>query len=69
METEITLGSYVTLKKEETFVIGAIDGLKLVRGNLERISVEEMDYWFWMSDGWQIVIDQPTEEEEENGEI
>jgi hypothetical protein len=64
-DMEIGLGSSVGLTRGTTMVFGLIDGIKLNRGEIERVSIESMDYWFWMSEGWQFI----SEEEEENGEI
>jgi hypothetical protein len=66
MDMEIGLGTRVGIVRGDTAVFGAIDGMKLSRGEVERVSIESMDYWFWMSDGWQFISD---EEESENGEI
>ena len=66
MEMEIGLGTRVGILRGDTIVFGGIDGIKLNRGEIERVSVESMDYWFWMSDGWQFISD---EAEETNGEV
>lgn len=65
-ELEIGLGVRVGLVRGDTAVFGAIDGLKMTRGEIERVSIEEVDHWFWMSEGWKFIAD---EEESENGEI
>ena len=62
---EIGLGTPVMLSRGNTVVIGAIDGMKLSRGEIERVSLEEMDHWFWMSEGWKFV----TSEGDEDGQI
>jgi len=66
MEAEIGLGVPVTIGRDSTVVVGIIDGIKLSRNGVERISIEGMDYWFWLSDVWQLLVD---EEETEDGEI
>lgn len=66
MEMEIGLGVPVTIVRDTTVVGGVIDGIKLSRNGVERLSIEGMDYWFWLSDGWQLLVD---EEESENGQI
>ena len=62
---EIGLGTPVMLSRGNTVVIGAIDGMKLSRGEIERVSIEEMDHWFWMSEGWKFI----TNDGEEDGQI
>jgi len=66
METEVGLGVPVTIGRDSTVVVGIIDGIKLSRNGVERISIEGMDYWFWLSDGWQLLVE---EEENEDGSI
>ena len=62
---EVGLGTRVGLMRGSTAVFGAIDGMKLSRGEIERVSIEEMDHWFWMSEGWKFI----TSEDEEDGQI
>ena len=65
---EITLGDYAMIAKDDKVIVaGTIDGLKLNRHGIERVSFEGIDHWFWLSDGWAFVDD--TEEEKENGTI
>lgn len=66
MEMEIGLGVPVTLVNDTTMVAGIIDGIKLNRNGVERISIEQMDYWFYLMDGWQLLVE---EEESEDGQI
>ena len=49
---EIGLGSFVGIRKAKTFITGTVDGIKLRDGVLERISIEEIDPWFYMDAGW-----------------
>lgn len=66
MEAEIGLNSPVTIANENTVVAGVVDGIKLGRSGLERISIENIEGWFWMSDGWEFLVDA---EEAQDGEI
>jgi hypothetical protein len=56
-EQEITigLGSYVGVTKGETLVTGYINGIKLYGGVVERVSFDEVEYWFYLDQGWKIV--------------
>ena len=49
---EIGLGSYVGLRKGATLMTGMVNGIKLADGILEKISLEEVDMWFYMDAGW-----------------
>lgn len=66
MEAEIGLNSPVTIVNENTVVAGIVDGIKLGRAGLERISIENIEGWFWMSDGWEFLVDA---EEAQDGAI
>lgn len=65
---EVGLGSYLSIMKDTTVVTGLVNGIKLSNGELERVSMECIDIWFYMSDGW-VFIEQEKEEGEEDGEI
>lgn len=66
---EIGIGDFVHIAKDdEIFISGTIDGIKLNRHGLERVSFAGLDAWFYMADGWQF-HDSTLEEEKENGEI
>tara|TARA_B110000259_G_scaffold73924_1_gene87019 strand:+ start:327 stop:548 length:222 start_codon:yes stop_codon:yes gene_type:complete len=52
MPLEIGLGSYIGLRKGGTLVTGLVNGIKLADGILEKISLEEIDLWFYMDAGW-----------------
>ena len=58
---EIGLGSYIGFKKGGTLVTGLVNGIKLADGILEKISLEEIDMWFYMDSGWGFI--QMEEEE------
>lgn len=58
MEAEVGLGTPVTIVNDTTIIAGIVDGMKLGRNGLERISIEKIDYWFWMSDGWEFLVDE-----------
>jgi hypothetical protein len=64
-EVLIGLGAEVQIVKGDTLVVGRIDGMKLVRGEVERVSLEEIDYWFYMDMGWKFL----SEEGEKDAEI
>ena len=54
---DIGIGSYVTLQKGVTKITGLVDGLKVNEEGLERISIMELDHWFYMYQGWQFVAE------------
>lgn len=63
---DLGIGSYVTIQKGVTQVTGLVDGIKVNdKEGLERISLMEMDHWFWMAQGWQFLV----ESEEDDAEI
>jgi hypothetical protein len=63
---EIGLGSYVGLRKGDTLITGLINGMKLADGILERISLEEIDLWFYMDAGWGFIkTDEEIEDKDE----
>ena len=63
---DLGIGSYVTIQKGVTKVTGLVDGIKVNdKEGLERISLMEMDNWFWMAQGWQFLV----ESEEDDAEI
>jgi hypothetical protein len=64
---DIGIGTYITLLKETTTISGLINGLKVDEKGLERLSLMEIDYWFWMNDGWQFINEM--EEDDDDGEI
>jgi hypothetical protein len=63
---DIGIGSYVTLQKDLTEITGMIDGIKVNEHGLERVSIANIDIWFWMSSGWKFA---ELVEEVEDGEI
>jgi hypothetical protein len=46
MPLEIGLGSYIGLRKGGTLVTGLV---------LEKISLEDIDLWFYMDSGWGFI--------------
>lgn len=52
---EIGLGSYVGVTKGDTLVTGFINGIKLFQGVVERVSFDDIEYWFYLDQGWKIV--------------
>lgn len=63
---DIGIGSYVTLQKELTEITGMIDGIKVNEHGLERVSIANIENWFWMNTGWKFA---EFVEEIEDGEI
>lgn len=61
---DLGIGSYVTLQKGVTQVTGLVDGLKVNEEGLERISIMELDHWFWMSQGWQFLVESEDDDAE-----
>lgn len=60
---DLSIGSYVTLMKGVTQVTGLVDGIKVNQEGLERVSLLELDYWFYMDAGWQFVDESEDEDE------
>lgn len=60
---QLFLGDWVTIRKNESYISGRVNGLKMNKGELERLSFEEVNGWFSMKDGWLFVIEM---EEDEN---
>jgi ABC-type uncharacterized transport system ATPase subunit len=58
----VGLGDHIMLQKGDTIVAGPIDGIKLSRGELEKIYIEHIGY-FSLDEGWKAV--QEVEEEED----
>ncbi len=65
---EVQIGDLVYIRNGQTSVIGFIDGVKFDNGELERVSIENMDYWFWMFKGWEFEKVE-IQEEEKDGQI
>lgn len=63
---DIGIGSYVTLQKDLTEITGMVDGIKVNEHGLERVSIANIDIWFWMNSGWKFA---ELIEEVEDGEI
>lgn len=63
---DIGIGSYVTLQKDLTEITGMVDGIKVNEHGLERVSIANIDIWFWMNSGWKFA---ELVEEVEDGEI
>jgi hypothetical protein len=52
------------MQKGVTQVTGLVDGLKVNEEGLERISIMELDHWFYMSQGWQFVVESEDDDAE-----
>jgi len=61
---DLGIGSYVTMQKGVTQVTGLVDGLKVNEEGLERISIMELDHWFYMSQGWQFLVESEDDDAE-----
>ena len=61
---DLGIGSYVTMQKGVTRVTGLVDGLKVNEEGLERISLMELDHWFYMSQGWQFLVESEDDDAE-----
>jgi hypothetical protein len=45
---QVFLGDYVTIQRGDTVVSGKVEGLKLDKGQLEKVAIEQIDTWFYM---------------------
>ena len=61
---QVFLGDLVTIMKGDTIVTGKVEGLKLDRGQLEKVAIEGIDTWFYLGNGWMF-LDEIEEEEDE----
>lgn len=63
----VFLGDRVTLvNADDTWVTGRVNGIKLDKGQLEKVSIEGLDLWFYMGDGWKFAEEFDDEELEED---
>jgi hypothetical protein len=60
---EIRIGGYAELIKGSTIVSGLVNGIKVKDGELERVSIEELD-WFVLEDGWAFVMESEMDDAE-----
>jgi hypothetical protein len=62
----IFLGDRIRMIRGETDIEGRVDGIKLKHGEIERVSIEHLDNWLFMADGWRFVqeIDEISEEDD-----
>ena len=63
-EIEVGLNDQIMLQKGDTIVAGLVDGIKLNRGQVEKISIEHLGF-FEFSEGWMAV----KEVEDEDAEV
>lgn len=61
---QVFLGDIVTITREEAFITGRVNGVKLDKGQLESVSFECIDIWFYMYQGWKF-IDIKEEDEDD----
>jgi hypothetical protein len=65
---ELTLGDYAMISKDDSVIVaGTINGLKVNRHGIERVSFEGIEHWFWISDGFTFV--DTSEEGEQDGSV
>jgi hypothetical protein len=62
---QVFLGDYVTIQRGDTVVSGKVEGLKLDKGQLEKVAIEQIDTWFYMSNGWQF-LDEIGEDDDDD---
>ena len=60
---EIKIGGYAELIKGSTVVSGLVNGIKVKEGELERVSIEELD-WFVLEDGWSFLMESEMDDAE-----
>jgi ABC-type uncharacterized transport system ATPase subunit len=60
-EVEVGLNDQIMLQKGDTIVAGVVDGIKLNRGEMEKISIEHLGF-FDFAEGWMAV--RQVEEED-----
>lgn len=61
---DIQIGDLVYIKRDKTSVIGFVDGIKYKDGNLEKLSIQSIDdYWFYAYQGWEFVEVEIEEED------
>lgn len=63
---QLFLGDWVTIRKNESYVSGRVNGLKTNKGELERLSFKEVNSWFAIKDGWRFVIEEEDNEPDDN---
>lgn len=63
-EMEVGLADVIMLQKGDTIISGLVDGIKLNRGALEKISIEHLGF-FDLQEGWMAV----TEVEDEDAQV
>jgi hypothetical protein len=61
---QIFLGDYVTIVRGDTAVSGKVEGVKLDKGQLEKVAFEFIDAWFYLDNGWVFVDDTEEAEDE-----
>lgn len=61
---QVFLGDIVSLMKGETIVTGRVEGVKLDRGQLEKVAIENIDTWFYLGNGW-VFLDEIEEDDNE----
>ena len=53
----VFLGDIVTLNRNDTWITGSVNGIKLHKGHLEMVSLEDIDVWFRMDAGWKFATE------------
>lgn len=57
----IFLGDEVTICKADCWITGKVNGMKLDKGHLEMIAIDQLDMWFRMDAGWRFINDTDDE--------
>lgn len=61
---QIFLGDHVTIMRGDTVISGKVEGVKLDKGQLEKVAIENIDSWFYMENGWQFLDEIEGEDNE-----
>jgi len=61
---QIFLGDHVTIVRGDTLVSGKVEGVKLDKGQLEKVALENIDTWFYLENGW-VFVDETEDEDDE----
>jgi hypothetical protein len=50
--------------KGDTVVSGKVEGVKLDKGQLEKVAIEQVDAWFYLDNGW-VFLDEVEDDEDD----
>jgi hypothetical protein len=54
----IFLGDEITIVKGDAYITGKVNGIKLDKGHLQCVSLEDIPTWFWVNQGWKFIDDE-----------